>query len=886
MPRYPEWFKKVGDTAAHPKALDVGKKLLGYLAIRRETPGVQTLVQRVTLDDGTTVEASFAGDQPQVIVYSPDGKDACEIYVESGLLDLGPNIAGDADKRFNRGPPEFGDTPATLYFGDGVDCKQGEAGLNGKVRVNPSAKTLASECLPTQGKSVQSRLRDPKKKQAQAMLPASCWSGLMQRYVQAVYGGDTLKYSASGDTLIVEGVPVGGIGNSVGLFDVGGELLFVYCGSSSITAAPVRFKNSCGEAVYRAWRKSVKEPKRQRDKLLTVALSCAFPDARGQRTLLDGFYYEYVSTYGWAFSSARNEAHAVAIDSDRATLVKLDISFFNGEFRANITEVEQADLPPRYVSCGVSSHGVVPRPIHRQSEPSLRKFDVPLESDSYDHPLTCYYEDDSLVVVRYSFMAQGQLDGVMVGDECYDYRQGRPAGDYATTTDTIESVRIVGDVIFGIGCKYAQIPFAAKVSSGIYARGANGVRWSTQRTSSAFRILRTEDKYGVADGSVYVSPFGTLIYDSTYGEVAEPKTYTGTGVIDKGVGSHWRELVGNVCGLDVYNYHAACSGCEVGNCKETALYSAPEFGFEWVMDGDCAVIQSTGGFHSAVEVDSSYSCTSPCFFTHNKFISGTIAIGQLNELAIPDGDCSAFVAVSEFRKGVISGSGYNYIANIPTRACKGIAGSECSGSITLSCDGLPDTEHAHAPHTQTYTYSVGEYKPYTGLPRANEGFFDDSCARFHNTARNIIRLDAQCTTVCAEGQSHTLARGELLEVSHNTKTSDCDDVDQPTVDDVVNFTSDTPKFPFIYEAINTKKTKGKTEVLSADGVTSIEKYLTNTECAGVLQDGWNYMFRKSLLGAGTAWQDALTFGASILMDRETITGGYPNVSTPSFVGWA
>ena len=68
MARWPEWFRRVGDGATNPRALDVGKKLLGYLAIRRQTPGVQTLTQRVTLDDGTVVEASFSGDQPQVTV--------------------------------------------------------------------------------------------------------------------------------------------------------------------------------------------------------------------------------------------------------------------------------------------------------------------------------------------------------------------------------------------------------------------------------------------------------------------------------------------------------------------------------------------------------------------------------------------------------------------------------------------------------------------------------------------------------------------------------------------------------------------------------------------------------------------------------------------------
>ena len=138
--------------------------------------GVESLSMREVLPDGTIVEARWDMNQPTVRIYPPGSLDAaCELYVESGLLDLGPNIASDAGQRFNPGLPEFDDSRATLYFGTGVDCTDG---LNGTVNMDGSV--LRSQCLADGGEAVPSRLAIPAKKQAQAALPASCWSGRMR----------------------------------------------------------------------------------------------------------------------------------------------------------------------------------------------------------------------------------------------------------------------------------------------------------------------------------------------------------------------------------------------------------------------------------------------------------------------------------------------------------------------------------------------------------------------------------------------------------------------------------------------------------------------------------------------------------------------------------
>src|SRR5690606_22028903 len=191
MPRYTSWFRRSLDNRVTGLAKDIGKKMLGRLAHRRDHGGPPTLVERHIMADGTTIEAKFVGGIPQLSIRTPEtpeGETLCEMYVESGLLDLGPNIAADASERFNRGLPEFDDSPAMLYFGDAISCADK---LNGKIRL--SKRKLSSQCLGEFGSDpTPSRLTDPAKKQAQAVLPASCWTGLMHRYVAAIYGGNQI----------------------------------------------------------------------------------------------------------------------------------------------------------------------------------------------------------------------------------------------------------------------------------------------------------------------------------------------------------------------------------------------------------------------------------------------------------------------------------------------------------------------------------------------------------------------------------------------------------------------------------------------------------------------------------------------------------------------
>jgi hypothetical protein len=67
---------------------------------------------------------------------------------------------------------------------------------------------------------------------------------------------------------------------------------------------------------------------------------------------------------------------------------------------------------------------------------------------------------------------------------------------------------------------------------------------------------------------------------------------------------------------------------------------------------------------------------------------------------------------------------------------------------------------------------------------------------------------------------------------------------------------------------------------------SLEELIVKYDSPGVTQRGYSYLAMRGILGDTVYPENPFEFGASINMDRQTITGGYPKVSTPSFVGWA
>lgn len=68
MSRHAGWRRLSGDTAARPDLLDLGKKLLGYLAEQRRLSGVSTLSIERSTADGSVVRARYIGELPVIEV--------------------------------------------------------------------------------------------------------------------------------------------------------------------------------------------------------------------------------------------------------------------------------------------------------------------------------------------------------------------------------------------------------------------------------------------------------------------------------------------------------------------------------------------------------------------------------------------------------------------------------------------------------------------------------------------------------------------------------------------------------------------------------------------------------------------------------------------------
>lgn len=913
MPRWPEWFRKVGETATHPAALDVGRKLLGYLATRRETPGVQTLVKRVTLDDGTTVEASFIGDQPRVIVYAPDGQETCELYVESGMLDLGPNIAADASARFNRGMPEFDDRPATLHFGNSIACAEGTPGLNGKIRVDARTRQVSSQCLPKNGKSITSRLKDPVKKQAQALFPASCWSGMMRRYVQAIYGGQTVAYKAGTGGLIVNGITLGCTHEAVtGLIALGSALVFVTIEGTTGRWYALRFK-TCGAVVWKAAEAARRAGKTDlADRLLTVALSDAMPDARRGGVIAGEFpALEEISVYGWQFSGMAPVASLVGIEHpNHVVLARAQFSGAATGVNVACATDERVKLPSDDIAC------IVSRPW--KGDRMLGGGDYLAPGETVDHPVMTWYDDSgNRVVVRYSVSAASPGPATTEGAECLD----------AYGINTFDD--IPNDVVEApLTCRVAptfprptpgytfsplrRSPLTTLVN-GVYAQVGETVLWSTVETVSAIAAARkatsppdaapeecvsmqagiTVAGFPTVDHSVRTTTLyaaGSVIPDIVVGADIRPPNVVNSSISG---GADCR-IIATPAGRE-----CTYGQCEAGECTQQALYSSAAMGVAWTtLPSGCAVRADTATDppHIPVVASSEVTCTHNCRTVRRRSVVGGLVVGKLSCILQPLGDTRRVAVLSAYREGLTDAFGYSsyYEEDADVRQeCESPTHGECAGTVTLHCAGgpfpaTPDKEHA--PHNDVADYSFDTF--------GRNGYFKDAwtvgqvfsrrrLARRIKCRIALVGFDSQHMPLLAEGSAIEWREGfvdSVAAVTPDLAFAQWQPADVPAIEFIGG--GNCPTFSGL---VRTDVEDMPILVDSAAGSRRLEVDLLNlTSGAQTFQQGFAYRTCSSLLGSlvFTPAASMLQFGESIGMDRQTITGGYPKVSTPSFVGWA
>lgn len=871
MPRWPEWCRKVGETATHPAALNVGRKLLGYLSTRRETPGVQTLVKRVTLDDGTTVEASFIGDQPQVIVYAPDGQETCELYVESGLLDLGPNIAADAGERFNRGPPEFDDRPATLHFGDGVDCPQGEPGLNGKVRVNIGAKRLVSECLPKGGRSVESRLRDPAKKKAQAMLPASCWSGLMQRYVQAVYGGNSLSYTATSQSLTVDGSVIS-VAASMGLIASNGTLRFVVFDPASgvMDVYACLPTSNCFAACLSLWRSMPERDdgdRARKQKVLSVALSgCKVGK------LLDRIE---TGIAGNTFFSGRSAMHfsddgtraAVVVESGgTATAYALTFTINNGVLSVATSSVSAGrvitdpDAWPMRVSATASAFAG-----NSIDEPGFQDGDALSDGSSFDYPVYALCTSDGIDVVRYSLLISD--DVVVEADACADADR-RPT-NFGPDPPCSSSVRSFKTVV-----------------SGYYCAGATGVQWSVvEQTVIAknedglnTRITATKNK------ALSIIPLGDErheAYPASEDLMPEAWWLMSTSFPDLGAADDCLFVGGS-------QPHRVLT--------RTSNFSAPPKSCDVISTttwGPCVGPSSGSGFPP-------YIAEETCDFYYSAGFGG-VTRTCTNMVRAQDAKIYALWTYGDLLSprphaiSMCSGS-YDFVTDRHSMtAFNGLYASKedtwtdfesryvCDFSATLYkvtanepgglCNNGDGTTTYYGDFSGHYEY---QFQGYELLRRTSFDYWLNN-HEINQLAKTLRRGKENYKSASSYGEEVSLDGSFSFNTSDDTPESYSVEGEQ----EVISACGFTERL-FIGDVADDPI---ETETASSKGDTvRWERQAPDT--TEVMLGGFTYACANSLLGATVTHTLQIDRGYSINMDRQTITGGYPKVSTPSFVGWA
>lgn len=836
--RYTSWFRRSGATDAPSGAVNLGKKLLGYLSNQRRLGAPETQVIRRVMEDGTLVVASFIGGIPKVAIY-PAGTElqppACELYVESGLLDLGPNIAPDANERFNRGLPEFDDSPALLYFGDDVTC---DDKLNGKVQIAPGR--VRSQCLGQAGDApVESRLKDPEKKKAQAVLPASCWSGWMHRYVQAVYGGSAVSYRLNGDGLELgtgdSAVTVSPWAvNSWGLVRSDAGVRFVHIdGEHTAHFYRPRF-SICGRQAFDLWRALQEEdaPEALTDKILTVALSACIPGEEESAVAL-AISGEIVGTYGWAFSGDGKKA--VVVTASDTEMFLYEVAF--AEDGPVLELLDATPLPPvTWAPRIISPSGGASITVIKGADATLAP------DDSYDVPLQAWYEDNDLVTVYYSLVAEA-ADPVPDASRCQhnifsDWASGscvdphefrlKPAG--LTTCAVAHGIRKVaggstlwssvgmtnGVVVSGAIQRSQKVVFEAL--SCVPALEANVVRSVESGDGTAWPGT-TGMQYFLAD---MIPPAG--YYTEGYFDGCVPNPQPGDNCFSTDPSGRVGMLPTN----------------PESGAFEYASESVTWFGKKWAF------------FRSKADMN-----VLPSEYTE------TYSLGSDQHLVLPFGDRKGAYAIS-----------YEFA---------GADGSFLSTQAAATRATDASFEAIHESHTYTYNGPINHHRfswtrdfSAATFLKLNLTISDQSEADWDTSTP--ISTDNACEITYGGEEYKVYGAGAPFEEAGVVLT-------QP--DGAVPWTglsnwdpSCRTGFPGL---LSVPEEDAHIEVETASGPIplAVAKIGGDYVCQGFI-----YRALRSILGALVTPKVDLEFGDSISMDRESISGGYPKVHWPSFVGWA
>jgi hypothetical protein len=431
-PRYTDWthVHVRGDRDAAAPHVPLGRKMLGYLAQQRES-GVQTQEITRKLTDGTFVRARFIGDIPRIEIIPATNQLAdaqCSLYMESGLIDLGANLAANAYDQ-----PIVADAAPAFRFDGASSCDATPMQGTLVVRRVNGNYSFSGQCLASKDPEPVPRCCDAvpsdtgwsctrlEKLTAQARVQSSLWTGLMHRYVQAQYGTPDAKYRSFFDSFtgrIRLEVPASGEGEDVRVFldyqwpetwlliDPGQryDYLFVKATDTELTFYRSKLRSRCGELLQQALRNS--SAGAMHDRAETYLLSQVVPDATEAFTI--PFVTPVVGlpqAYGWKTNERGSEIAVVCYDKDTLTQrlykrrIVVDRSQPNG-FRIDEVDEVAVDFQdswrnpmPGSILGPWSNNRTMMLRSGRDSESGF--LGNALATDSWDAPVYCYYINDA-----------------------------------------------------------------------------------------------------------------------------------------------------------------------------------------------------------------------------------------------------------------------------------------------------------------------------------------------------------------------------------------------------------------------------------------------------------------------------------------------------------
>ena len=881
MRYFQEYRHKFSDASG--VAIDAGKKLLGYIANQKRLSGVDSMVQRISVQDEEgavwIVEARFDKDIPSVRIFPPNSDSAvCELYVESGLLDLGPNIAGDASERFNRGLPQFSEDPATLYFGTGVECVEGQPGLNGAVRLQ--GQNVASDCLPSTGNGIASRLTDPIKKQAQALLPASCWSGLMQRYVQAVYGGKDLKYSGSTSGLTVQGLTFE-VSAGWGLLNLEGTLLFVNIGDDGTAAIhPIVLKSSCYAAALSLWRAmpdDTDQEKANRNKVLTIVLSGAKPaPPSGTVSGLPTGNRHFTRRSAWQFDTLTPKAVAVLESGGEAVVHTVTFSIEEGVVVASTSSTAPEDVGAVEGMLHVNASNVF-QPAIDESGFELEEAEV---GDSFDFPVFAYFNADGIVeTVNYTLVSGSVLELEL--PEC--------------VAET-ELTSIYGVPMLSTESNGRQILSLLKrvtVVEGYYGPG-----WGSVSTTHCI------DDDGALKWSAGTKTFGVA------GEL-EPVISVSEDPEDFSAAVGGKSIWEGIYCYSAYPQSSSFNDTFSGPCN-AFIATTTDLSLEQSPGGSthygCAVTFSDGAwevdntdcnvryvFSSTVSVTSSVETIFEAYPYDSFGFDGTAYAGAPSVASLVWGGASV---VSE-RYELVAGKGFFYRVHTD--------GEPHAVSVSGTIVREYTRKTAWPTRPDLFCKTLGEL---AGLGWVADDY-DTDTQSFTETLSTAASLMAN-TDKAVIGAIHINEDGHLLPLASMVSFGATRGVDRYVAEAtwaaefsaggavVIDDEANAP-YSVLYEpepgweidgpgrpeavAVGLVIDAADSTLADTDFGDGVEPWPTAGIGTGYV-DKFSRLSTRSILGAQVLPVLGAERGASINMDRQTITGGYSPVSTPSFVGWA